>query len=298
MTASAAGAQSKYADIAVDMAKQGKAEAERLLKNAPMLLDEMLERAKAGQEFDSAQYCWGALQSAVNLGAALSNIMPFSKVWTFEDDRGPVGRFRVMINGDKIHADVYCEDNVLRIDHLPWGIGSADPKEVRITAFSAIAGVALNLKLQGAFEGQGLDALEEPVDNHSSATNPAIEAPPLNLVPLPKLDAEAEPLSEHEKAILATEIQSCWNVGSLSSEALQISVTVTFSMDRSGRPDAESISIVTHDGSNDAAAAQAFEAARRAIIRCGAGGFRLPEGKYAEWQTFTLVFNPVSMRVQ
>jgi len=140
MTVPTAQAQNIYADIATGMAKQGIEEAEKLLEKAPALLREKLKRGQSDEQFETAQFCRGALQSAINLGAALSNIMPFSKVWTLEDERGPVGRFRIMLNGEKIHADVYCEDNLLRSIQLPWGIGSADLEAVQVTAFSAIAG--------------------------------------------------------------------------------------------------------------------------------------------------------------
>ena len=51
------------------------------------------------------------------------------------------------------------------------------------------------------------------------------------------------------------------------------------------------------DGS-EAAARQAFEAARRAIIRCGASGFPLPAEKYEQWREMELVFNPNGMRLR
>ena len=44
--------------------------------------------------------------------------------------------------------------------------------------------------------------------------------------------------------------------------------------------------------------AQAYEAARRAIIRCGAKGFDLPREKYDHWRDIKMTFNPEKMRIK
>jgi hypothetical protein len=297
MIVSTAQAQNIYADLVTGMAKQGMAEAEKLLEAAPGMLDETLRRGEAGQEFETAQYCRGALQSAVNLGAALSNIMPFSKVWTLEDKRGPVGRFRIMLNGEQIHADVYCDDNFLRAVQRPWGPGSSDLNAVQVTAFSALAGAALNLKLQGAFDDQEVEAAAVLDQNNSNVTDTLPSVLPNAASPY-NADTTDVPRTAGKKAALATKIQSCWNVGSLSAEALRLSIKVSVNLAESGMPEAKSITMVSHNGTNEAAAAQAFEAARRAIIRCGSDGFELPPDEYEEWKTITLEFDTEGMRVQ
>jgi hypothetical protein len=298
MIVSTAQAQNIYADLVTGMAKQGMAEAEKLLEAAPGMLDETLKRGDSGEQFETAQYCRGALQSAVNLGAALSNIMPFSKVWTLEDERGPVGRFRIMLNGEQIHADVYCEDNFLRSVQRPWGPGSSDPDAVQVTAFSALAGAALNLKLQGAFDNQEVEAAAGPNADDSKVTDAAPTAA-ANTNPPQNADTSADiPFAVAAKVALATKIQSCWNVGSLSAEALQVSVKVSVNLAENGVPETESITMVSYNGTNEAAAAQAFEAARRAIIRCGVDGFELPPDEYEEWEKITLEFDSERMRVQ
>jgi len=297
MTVPTAQAQNIYADIATGMAKQGIEEAEKLLEKAPALLREKLKRGQSDEQFETAQFCRGALQSAINLGAALSNIMPFSKVWTLEDERGPVGRFRIMLNGEKIHADVYCEDNLLRSIQLPWGIGSADLEAVQVTAFSAIAGAVLNLKLQGAFDNQDVATAAVLDQNNSNVTDTLPSVLPNAASPY-NADTTDVPRTAGKKAALATKIQSCWNVGSLSAEALRLSIKVSVNLAESGMPEAKSITMVSHNGTNEAAAAQAFEAARRAIIRCGSDGFELPPDEYEEWKTITLEFDTEGMRFQ
>ena len=80
-------------------------------------------------------------------------------------------------------------------------------------------------------------------------------------------------MTEGEKDALRVAVQQCWNVGSLSSEALRTTVTVGVSVAQDGMPDAGSISMIGFEGGSEAAARQAYEAARRAIIRCGENGF-------------------------
>ena len=46
------------------------------------------------------------------------------------------------------------------------------------------------------------------------------------------------------------------------------------------------------EGGSDAAAKQAYEAARRAILRCQKDGYKLPAEKYNRWKTTIIDFNP------
>jgi hypothetical protein len=87
-------------------------------------------------------------------------------------------------------------------------------------------------------------------------------------------------------------------VGSLSTDALSTTVVVAVSMSPDGRPDTGSIRMLSFEGGAEAAAQQAYEAARRAIIRCGANGFALPPEKYDQWRDIEMVFNPERMRIR
>jgi hypothetical protein len=93
-------------------------------------------------------------------------------------------------------------------------------------------------------------------------------------------------------------VQACWNVGALSTEALNTTVVVAFDMSRDARPDAATMRMIEFSGGSETAANQAYEAARRAIIRCGANGYGLPEESYGRWQQVELVFNPDGMRLR
>ena len=104
------------------------------------------------------------------------------------------------------------------------------------------------------------------------------------------------PLTGGEKDALRVAVSSCWNVGSLSTDALGTTVVVSVEMEQSGKPVASSIQLVSSSGGSQNGAQQAFEAARRAIIRCGGRGFPLPAEKYAEWREIEMTFNPEGMQ--
>ncbi|WP_152465587.1 energy transducer TonB [Sulfitobacter sp. THAF37] len=106
------------------------------------------------------------------------------------------------------------------------------------------------------------------------------------------------PLTAGEKENLRVAVSNCWNVGSLSSEALRTTVVVTVNMAQDATPIISSIQMAGSEGGSPAAAKQAFEAARRAIILCGSKGYQLPAEKYSQWQEIEMTFNPERMRVK
>ncbi len=106
------------------------------------------------------------------------------------------------------------------------------------------------------------------------------------------------PLTLGEKDALRVAVSQCWNVGSLSTEALNTTVVVGVSLQESGKPDTGSIRMLSSSGGSASAAKQAYEAARRAIIRCGSRGFNLPPEKYDHWRDIEMTFNPERMRIK
>lgn len=106
------------------------------------------------------------------------------------------------------------------------------------------------------------------------------------------------PLTQGARDGFRIAVQACWNVGALSTEALQTTVVVGFDMARDGRPEAGSLRLLEFSGGSETAAQQAYEAARRAIIRCGIDGYDLPEESYDYWERVELVFNPEGMRLR
>jgi len=84
-------------------------------------------------------------------------------------------------------------------------------------------------------------------------------------------------------------------VAALSTEALRTTVIVYVAVAQDGTPDATSIRMISFSGGSEAAANQAFQVARRAILRSGAEGFKLPADKYDTWKELELVFDSKGM---
>jgi hypothetical protein len=109
---------------------------------------------------------------------------------------------------------------------------------------------------------------------------------------------QGPPLSAGEKEALRVAVSSCWNVGSLSTEALGTTVVVAVNMGQDAKPVVSSIRLISSSGGSSGAANQAFEAARRAIIRCTRDGYNLPVEKYGQWKEIEMTFNPERMRIK
>ncbi|WP_170370889.1 energy transducer TonB [Ruegeria arenilitoris] len=106
------------------------------------------------------------------------------------------------------------------------------------------------------------------------------------------------PLTGGEKDAMRLAVSRCWNVGSLSTDALKTVVVVGFSLNRDGSIVPGSLQLLDSSGGSDGAAKQAYEAARRAILRCGAKGYDLPADKYEHWKDIEITFNPERMRIK
>lgn len=102
------------------------------------------------------------------------------------------------------------------------------------------------------------------------------------------------PLTAAEKEALRLRVGRCWNLGSSSTDAQRTVVVVLVSMSREGRP--ERIEFLSSNGATEDATRIAFDAARRAVLRCGAQGYDLPPEKYAQWREIEMTFNPEEMR--
>ena len=86
-------------------------------------------------------------------------------------------------------------------------------------------------------------------------------------------------------------VQACWIVdeGSLVSK---VTVTVAMSMTPDGKVKSGSLRLVSGEGGSDRAKKIAFEAARRAILRCQKQGYELPKDKYEYWKEMQMTFRP------
>jgi len=208
----------------------------------------------------------------------MANMLPFSTVDTFEDHRGPVGRFRLMLNGEKYHFEVACDGQKMTSRTLPWGEALDQSTLADRSSLDAGAGLFMLLHIQGAFkeeENVAAAPAEKEIDEDFD-----VEA----LI--------ADIVRNSKKNALGKEISPCWNIGALSTEASRTSVEVSLRFNADGTPVASSIRMVGSSGGSDAAARQAFEAARRAIIRCGSQGYDLEATDTLYDELIVLSFDP------
>ena len=137
------------------------------------------------------------------------------------------------------------------------------------------------------------EAPEEPAQSDQQAIEDAL-ADALGQDDAPS----GPPLTSGDKDAMRLAVSKCWNVGSLSTDALQTVVVVGFSLTPDGKVVGGSLQLLDSSGGSSGAAKQAYEAARRAILRCGAKGYDLPADKYAQWQDIEITFNPERMRIK
>ncbi|MEP0192006.1 hypothetical protein [Roseibium sp.] len=323
-----------------------------MLKRAPEDFEQFMQNTEAGRSYASDAACLGELQVGINAGSILANMLPFSTVKAFEDGRGPVGRFRLMLNGEKNHFEISCDGPQMVSAPLLWGDAPDQRNPAARSSFDAGVGLLLLLHLQGAFEEEvptpvartdkeevdvdaliadfqrerkaeelsdaekarrdviidrayadkGLERLSEDesdvmetddliADALAEALGKPGEPESTSGEPRPK-PRSGPPLSKGEKYSFAQEITACWNIGVLSTEAAATTVVVALAMNPDATPIASSIRLLGHEGGSEAAARQAFEATKRAIIRCGSRGYDLPSEKLASDGTMIITFDP------
>lgn len=108
---------------------------------------------------------------------------------------------------------------------------------------------------------------------------------------------QAESLTAAEHQALATQTARCWNVDNCAATA-GVSVTVGFDLDDAAKPEPDSLRLVTTTGDDAQAIDRAYASARRAILRCGAVGFKLPLEKLAASRNVEVTFNPERMQLR
>lgn len=97
---------------------------------------------------------------------------------------------------------------------------------------------------------------------------------------------------DEQRAAFANSVERCWNVSNLSTAAVRTRVLIGFEVAADGRPVPSSIRLIESSGGLDDAVSQAYEAARRAILRCGAQGLPAMDGA----RQMTLAFEPDGIR--
>jgi hypothetical protein len=109
--------------------------------------------------------------------------------------------------------------------------------------------------------------------------------------------ASGPPLTQGEREGLRLAVQRCWVVD-VGSQAASVTVTLGFDMARDGTVIANSLRLLDAEGGEGPAVQAAYEAARRALLRCQQGGYDLPADKFAQWQRIEMTFNPSEMRLR
>ncbi len=110
------------------------------------------------------------------------------------------------------------------------------------------------------------------------------------------LAATGPPLTSGERDAFRIAVQGCWVVDP-GSEASRISVTLAFGLDQSGKV-VSGPTLISDSGGSEAAVRTAFEAARRAILRCQSGGFPLPPEKYQQWREVEMTFDASGRQIR
>lgn len=117
-----------------------------------------------------------------------------------------------------------------------------------------------------------------------------------NGLPNLRIEHDAKPAKSNDVAsvpLTGQNIQSCWNVSAFNGDALRTTVAVEFEVDDSGKPKSPTITLSRSDAPTKTAENLAYEAARRAIVRCSRTGYT---GILAG-QKALVTFNPSLMRV-
>jgi len=89
-------------------------------------------------------------------------------------------------------------------------------------------------------------------------------------------------------------VTRCWNVDR-GSVAARVTVDIGIEFNRDGTVVADSIEFEGFSG-DETAARTAFEAGRRAILRCQSGGYELNPETYEQWRAVVVRFDPSEMR--
>lgn len=115
-----------------------------------------------------------------------------------------------------------------------------------------------------------------------------------------KAEAEASkpsgpPLTGREKGALVLAVQQCWNPPIGVQNAGDLKVTLLVELNEQGKITGGP-KLVSPSGSPQGVVKQAFEAGRRALLRCAP--YKLPKDKYEQWKEIEVTFNPQNMVVR
>jgi len=258
----------------------------KLIKESSNLLEGKLEQSQQLQDYASNKECLGSLQ-LLSMGAAvIANVMPFSSVYLKEDKAGPTGRYRLLLNGEKVHFSAFCDDASLRVEELPWeDMNIADYTVFEQETIDAAIGAMILAYVQGVFDGEkdkGVSQGNKTDESLESLLDSALEPQPTT-----------DPLTLKEK--VALNFKPCWVVDP-GSRYSRVSVTVDLELTTDGKVVPSSMKLTSFEGGSEADARVAFQSVRRAILRCQKDGYDLPKDKYEQWRYVSVTADPRNMR--
>ena len=102
------------------------------------------------------------------------------------------------------------------------------------------------------------------------------------------------PLTGGEKEGLKLAVQRCWNVPAGLRDAQELRVVLAAELAADGAVISGSIRLIEPVPAPDSRFQQAYEAGRRALLRCSPYS-ELPRDKFAQWRNIEVVFNPEGM---
>lgn len=105
------------------------------------------------------------------------------------------------------------------------------------------------------------------------------------------------PLTFGEREAFKLAVGACWNVDP-GARSARVKVTVGFSLDRDGKVAGNDVRLIRAEGGDSGTQRAAYDAARRAVLRCQRGGYDLPVEKYERWRDIEMTFNPEGMQVR
>lgn len=130
--------------------------------------------------------------------------------------------------------------------------------------------------------------LKEIIDSDLEASE-MLEA----LTAIDQNDENKQPISLESKYAdqLINQVKKCWVIdrGSMAAE-LSVLVGVSFKPD--GKVEPNSVKLLQSSSQNSNLTNVAYQAARRAILRCQKGGYDLPATYYSAWRKMEILFSP------
>ena len=125
---------------------------------------------------------------------------------------------------------------------------------------------------------------EQPSEQPAAAPETSVERAAADV-------PQGPPMTAAEIQGLKVQVQRCWRLpeGLVGAEDLRVVLAVE--LDPTGQILGEP-RLIEPANAQSRPIISAFEAARRAILRCGYDGFDLPRDKYQQWRNLELVFDP------